>query len=324
MMHFACAIQPSSKQTSLTVTDLRHLGRTPFDDVPSDLRRKVYDVPYVELDDGSGGQLWVTRYGWQCLEHLDPERWYAGAQYGRRGKRLSEGSGAVYCLSSTVPADRSIDLVVKFSRMAQDTQLDVASLFPGSVPRHLLDAADFNDPFQEFGLLEELRNSQYGPPDLRIRTKRPLAIYSPGRRFEAWRLGRTEDHFQRHEHQLAQDQENLEPGMAAVRLSIDRQYVYVFQWVRGIDAQSLLQAGELSASQVSSLMINVIEDLSTKGFRVLDNKPGHVILRKRSNGELLKHRQRFAYALVDFELLQATEPYLHWRKSMTGGLESNG
>jgi hypothetical protein len=58
---------------------------------------------------------------------------------------------------------------------------------------------------------------------------------------------------------------------------------------------------------------NVVEDLAGKGFRVLDTKPNHVILRKRTSGELLRRRGRLTYALVDFELLQRTEEYEHWR-----------
>ena len=137
-------------------------------------------------------------------------------------------------MSSTVSAGPCVELVVKFSRMAQDLPLDVSSQFPGGVPRHVVDAAVFNDPFQEFGLLEELRNSRYGPSSLRVRTKRPLAIYSPGKRCEMWQLGRTEDRFRRHSRQLAEDQETLEDGMRTVEMSIDRQYVYLFHWVAGL------------------------------------------------------------------------------------------
>ena len=49
-----------------------------------------------------------------------------------------------------------------------------------------------------------------------------------------------------------------------------------------------MQAGALSTSEASALVVNVIEDLAAKGFRVLDNKPAHVILRKRPDGRLLR------------------------------------
>jgi len=309
------AVAPPPEQMPQTIPDLLNLSRILFNEVPRSLRRRVYGIPYVRLDDTTGGRLWVTRHGWQHLPHLDPAKWYLDGQFSRRGKRLSEGSGAVYRVSSTVSVGRPIELVVKFSRMAQDLPLDVSSQFPGGVPRHVVDAAEFNDPFQEFGLLEELRNSRCGPSSLRVRTKRPLAIYSPGKRFELWQLGRTEDRFRQHARQLVEDQETLEHGMKAVEMSIDRQYVYLFHWVRGIDAQSLMQAGALSAPEASALVVNVIEDLAATGFRVLDNKPGHVILRKRPAGRLLRRDGRLVYALVDFELLQRTERYRRWRET---------
>jgi hypothetical protein len=207
--------------------------------------------------------------------------------------------------------------------MAQDVPLHVSSHFPGEVPRHVLDASTFNDPFQEFGLLEELRNSRFGVSRLRIRTKRPLAIYSPSRHLEPWKLGRTEDRFHRHRAQLANDQRTLEHGATPVEISINRQYLYVFHWVRGIDAQSLLNAGILSKEEAASLVVNVIEDLATKGFRVLDTKPGHVILRQRPDGRLLERAGRLVYALVDFELLQRTEEYSSWRETSGGSMKSD-
>jgi hypothetical protein len=170
----------------------------------------------------------------------------------------------------------------------------------------------FNDPFQEFGLLEELRNSRFGPSGLRIRTKRPLAIYSPPKRLEPWQLGRTEDRFQRHCRKLARDQATLENGSKAVEISIHRQYLYLFRWLHGVDAQNLLKAGALSRQEAAALVLNVIEDIAAKGFRVLDTKPGHVILRQRPDGRLLRRGGRLVYALVDFELLQRTEEYSSW------------
>ncbi len=177
------------------IEHLRSLASVPFEQVPGSMRRDVYHVPYVELDDVMGGRLWVTQHGWRHLEHLDPARWYSGQQYSRRGQRLSEGTGAVYTVSSRNTENRSINLVVKFSRMAQEVFLHVSSSFPDDVPASVVERAAFNDPFQEFGILEDLRTSRWGSDTPRILTKRPLAIYSPAKTFEPWQLGRTEDRF---------------------------------------------------------------------------------------------------------------------------------
>ena len=291
------------------------LWRLPFDEVASELRRKVYGVEYAELHDTTGGCLWVTRLGWSHGGRLEPAHWFVDGQYSRRGKRISKSTGSVFQVSSTPWHNRPADMVVKFSRMARDLPLEISSQFPGGVPRHVADEATFNDPFQEFGLVRELRHSKYGPADIKIRTKVPLAIYSPGRRFAAWQLGRNSDVFCRHQGRLAEDQRAC-ASSEAVELSPDRQYVCLFQWVRGADAASLVRAGVLSAHQAAALVVEVIENLTAKGFRILDMKPDHIILRQRSDGRLLMRHGRLVYALVDFELLQRTEAYENWRGSV--------
>jgi hypothetical protein len=278
----------------------------------------VYGVPYVELDDDSGGRLWVTEHGWRHLTHLAPRRWYQDGQYRRRGERLAEGSGAVFRVASEVPGRTPLDLIVKFSRMARDVPLHVSSQFPGDVPRHVLDETSFNDPFQELGLLHELRNSNFGPADLRILTKRPLAIYSPGQHFQAWQLGRTEDLFRRHARLLAHDQAQRSVGLPPVQISIERQYVYLFHRVRGDDARRLVATGVISQQSAADLVRRAVDELAAKGFRMLDIKPSHLILRTRSDGRLVERAGEPAYALVDFELLQRTEPYARWRASRAG------
>jgi hypothetical protein len=69
-----------------------------------------------------------------------------------------------------VSAKRSFDLIVKFSRMAQDIPVFTSSQFPVDAAERLALEARFNDPFQEFGFLEELRNSRFGSRRLRVLT----------------------------------------------------------------------------------------------------------------------------------------------------------
>jgi hypothetical protein len=267
------------------------------------------------LEDASGGTLWVTRHGWNLLEHLNPARWYRDRHYDRHGEYLSKGSGSVFRVTSEDSAGKAVGLVVKFSRMAQDLQLQVSSRFPDGLPRHVLDESVFNDPFQEFGLLEELRAGEFGPPDIRVPTKRPLAIYSPGKRLKSWQLGRSEYQFRQHSRLLAENQKRLQRGMPIVELSLNRQYITLFHWVRGIDAEALVDAGLMSATEAAELVMRVMGDLAAKGFRMLDIKPNHIILRRRQDGRLLTRNGQLAYALVDFELLQRTEQYRTWRET---------
>ena len=297
---------------SRILTDWQEL---PFTDIPREFRREVFDVPYVQLDDVTGGRLWVTRHGWRHLQQLDPAAWFFDRQYSRRGQQLAGGTGSVFRVPCLGPQHRAIDLVVKFSRMAQEILLDVSALLAGDLAERAIEGAAVNDPFQEFGLLEELRTSRFGPADLRILTKRPLAIYSPGKAFESWQLGRTADRFCCHRCRLDRDQAKRASGLQTVEMSIQRQYVMLFHWVHGEDAEQLLRRGVISASEARALVLHVVNDLAAKGFRVLDTKPNHIILRHRPGKGLLCRGTRPVYALVDFELLQRTEEYERWRQT---------
>jgi hypothetical protein len=54
----------------------------------------------------------------------------------------------------------------------------------------------------------------------------------------------------------------------------------------------------------------VVHELWQKGYRVIDMKPAHVILRPRPDRNLLRDRNgQFAYALIDYELLERTREH---------------
>ena len=311
-----CAERPVVASRGHAIEGLRQLASLAFDRVGQGLRRNVYGVPYIELDDESGGKLWVTRHGWRHLKHLEPRAWYAQKQYRKYGRRLNDGSGAVYRYQNPMREDdrSNIPLVVKFSRFAQDVQFGGCAALSAGVAHECLDKLVFNDPFQEFGLLEELRRGEFGPSDVQILTKRPLAIYSPGMRFDAWQMGRSRDAFRRHQRRLEADQRLQSLPMDSEDFSIERQYIMLFHWVRGTDAQSLIRQGILSDSDAEALVRWVHSELAAKGFRVLDTKPSHIILRHREAKGLMRRNGRVAYAMVDFELLQRTAAYQRWRE----------
>jgi len=149
-------------------------------------------------------------------------------------------------------------------------------------------------------LLMELRRGRAGPRAIRILTQRPLAIYVPSKRLPLWQTGRSEHKIQA---KIAQH-----PG---VEIDILREYVLLFGWVKGLDAVESADYWRLDPqrrqeflSQTNSL---VIHELAQKGYRVVDMKPQHVILRPRQDRTLLRDRHRqIVYALVDYELLQRT------------------
>jgi hypothetical protein len=127
-----------------------------------------------------------------------------------------------------------------------------------------------------------------------------LAIYVPPERLRLWQTGRSE---QKIRAKIARH-----PG---VEIDILRQYVVLFGWVKGLDAVETADLFKLRdkarkrfISHVNSL---VIHELAQKGYRVIDMKPQHVILRPRPGRKLLRdHDHQFAYALIDYELLERT------------------
>ena len=51
--------------------------------------------------------------------------------------------------------------------------------------------AEFNSPFEEIALVEELRNTAYGPDHIHIMLQKPLGIYVPPERLQLWQTGRS-------------------------------------------------------------------------------------------------------------------------------------
>ena len=276
-------------------------SRIPFDEVTDLPRTTVYDVDYLRRDEPDGGQIWFTRYGWAWQEHLSPELWYRNKRYVKHGTRLTRGTGAVYRIATPDEQGRELDLVIKFSRFAQDVPLHITVTYPGDVPHNLVDNSRFNSPFYEFGQIKKIRQpSADGTP--RILSGRPLAIYSPPARYKLWQLGRTRLRFDHYARLLAADQQSVPPE-EQLQLDMYRQYIVIYSWEKGDDAELAFIAGKLTDAELFSLTQEVQELLEAKGFLVLDNKPRHYIVRTRKNGELMRRNGKLVYSLIDFELL---------------------
>lgn len=290
---------------------LRTLLSTPFGDAPRAHRGRAFGVDYQCLDLPDGSTLYVTAHGWPLLDHLMPGRWYEHRLFADQGERLSGGTGNVYRVPTRGLAGRPRDLVVKFSRFAQEVPLHVMSTFLHAVDQAARDNAAFNSPFEEFGHIAALRQRSRQTALGRVWTKRPLAIYRPAGRFPLWQLGRTTGRFAAYDyaHGRNQDFEQRTHSPArAITLEIDRDYILLFGWVDGADAEQMFERNLLSIDDLKAMTQRVETHLAAAGFRVLDHKPKHFILRQRPDGSLLRRRDALAYALIDFELLQATQP----------------
>lgn len=244
-------------------------------------------VGYVHIRTRDRGDLYLTRYGLPFLQHLMPSNWYAGGWFRQHRERL-KGTSTVYRLPTRPIEGRSLELVVKWSRVGQDVPIETKVL------ENMLNA-EFNSPFEEFALVEELRSGRYGSPDIRLLTHRPLAIYAPPDRFQLWQTGRSKEKINR--------KIRKHPG---VELDILRQYIMIYEWIKGIDAAEAFEQLQRPTEDLHQFTADVIEHMRLKGFEVADMKPAHMIVRKTNDGFLLRRRGEIAYALVDFELLRRT------------------
>jgi phosphoenolpyruvate carboxykinase (GTP) len=248
---------------------------------------RVLGVDYTHLQLPNGADLYVTAYGHPFIDHLRPENLLSDkAWFQRNAVRLS-GTSAIYHVRTKPVAGVSRDVVVKWNRMGQDV--------PGAETADHLTTAEFNSPFEEFSLVQELRASRRESPDP-VLTQKPLAIYASSEHVDLWRSGRKE--YKMH----AKIQAHKD-----VPLSMFRLYAVVYEWVKGIDAVQALDRGLLDERQVEALTLRSRDDLKRRGFSVRDSKPHHVIIRPLEGGGLAQDRRGQAlYALIDFELLERT------------------
>ncbi len=247
-------------------------------------------VDYLRLKTGDGGDLYLTRFGLPFREQLAPENWYAPDWFAVRRTRLP-GTSAIYKVPTRPVRGVSLNLVARFSRVGQEIPLDTLTLNENI-------HAEFNSPFEEFALVMELRAAGLGASRARILTKRPLAIYMPPEQLRHWQTGR------------------LESKMAAKRarhpeaeLDLLRQYILLYGWIEGLNAVQAIQAlgvtGRLAETFLAETTLHAIHDLEQLGFRMLDIKPEHLVLRIRPDGSLLRRcTGNPSYALVDYELLE--------------------
>lgn len=282
---------------------VEQLAKVPFNQVDKPMKSTVLGVDYNYLNLGLDGDLYITSFGWPFLKYLTPDRWYLNRRFAQVGRRQPDGVGSVYRVPVRNDRNEGIDLIVKFSRFAQCTLLYANSDRPLNVSSSTAMNAHINSPFEEFTVLLNLRRHGRILGRTSLLTKRPLAIYSPPELYSIAKLGRSQWRFDRCQDAIQRDQNRMKTPVP-VQLDIQKDYILLYHWVKGENAQEMHNQGLLSREEVASLMLRVDNDIKEQGFRVLDNKPQHIILRKRSNGELLRRNDALVYALVDFELLE--------------------
>lgn len=259
---------------------------------PSAKTKTLLGVRYDHYELRDGADLYVTRYGRPFLQHLRPDNWFE-SEWFRQSREKLRGTSTVYKVRTKPIAGQAKDLVVKWCRVGEKVPLDTFTL------NKFIDA-EFNTPYEEFSLVMEMR-ARAKPGT--IRTHKPLAIFVPAKRLELWQTGRSRSKIA---HKKAKFRD--------VELDIYRQYILIYEWIKGAAstepaaAAVAEQAGYADAEALARDMLHrSITDMWQAGYRVLDVKPEHVIVRPSAEGGLLRDRSgRPAYALVDFELLART------------------
>jgi len=252
-------------------------------------RINVLGVDYTHLTTADGGDLYVTGFGKHLIQHLLPENWFADQWFSGHREKL-EGSSTVYKVRTREVNGRSLDIVVKWCRVGTEVPFDTITL-------NKFAQAEFNSPYEEFAMVMEMRRLK--APGT-IRTHKPLAIYAPPERLHLWQTGRLESKIA---HKAAKHRD--------VELDVYRHYILIYQWIEGASVVEILEQTDIPKEQHPEIMKDLtnraISELGQRGFRVIDMKPAHIIVRTTSDRKLMTGRSKeVAYALVDFELLERT------------------
>jgi len=254
-------------------------------------QRSIQGVDYWHRKPAAaGGDLFLTRFGLPFAKHLDPANWLSEPWFSEHRRRL-RGTSAIYYTQTKPVAGKSLEIVVRYNRVGQELPVD-------TLTRDLNTAAAFNTPFEEIAEVMRLRRERFGPKAWRVPTKRPLAIYSPPTRMQLWQTGRNESQIAA---KLARNPE--------VELDILRTYILVYGWIKGIDLQDLVDdfcpRGGSRQQMLDGTMAEVEGELAQAGFRVLDMKPAHIVVRVGRDGRLKRRKNgRLVYALIDYELME--------------------
>lgn len=276
-----------------------------FDEAGDEWKQRIFGVDYILLRGMQGGLLFLTRYGWPLADSLRPRHWYVDGRFRETGQRLVGSTGSVFRMELPHRELPGLPVVIKFNRFAQDAPVFYTIASQSEAADKIARGARFLSPFEEFSLLQKLRASHKGHSDRRpIWTQRPLGIYCPATRYPAWKLGRKENTYWRYDRALAADQKD-QPEDQRIVHEWDRVYITLFNWVKGVDAQDAAESGAISDETMVELSRSANKELSDRGFRVLDSKPRHIILRPHGrSGRPKKFRGQLPYALIDYELLE--------------------
>jgi hypothetical protein len=225
----------------------------------------VLGTVYVHTKTNDGGDLYLTRFAEPFQEHLAVENWHEESWFNEHKIKL-EGTSSVYRVPTKEVKGETLNLVVKNCRVGEDVPLDTHTL------QEFCDA-EFNSPWEEFALNEELREGRYGPKDIQVDIQHPMAIYVPPEKMQLWQSGRSRSKINR-----------IRARHPGIDLDILKQYKLIYKWIRGKSITEIFQNIDISINErryhLNVMNEKVFEDLKKKGFLVADMKPEHIIIGK--------------------------------------------
>jgi hypothetical protein len=223
----------------------------------------VLGVVYLHTRTEDGGDLYFTRFAEPHHQQLEINNWYEESWFSANRVRLL-GTSSVYRVPTRPVNGISIDLVVKNCRVGEDVPLNT----------HTLEEfcnAEFNSPWEEFALVMEMGDKQFGQRLGWIRVQQPLAIYVPPQRMQLWQSGRSRAKINR-----------IHARHPGVDLDILKQYKLIYEWIRGKNLSEIFENIKIDIPDIvhhlKTMQKKAFDDLSRKGYLMADMKPEHVII----------------------------------------------
>ncbi len=270
----------------------------------------VLGVVYFHSKTEDGGDLYLTRHAEPHAEHLEIRNWYEESWFAQHRTKLL-GTSSVYKVPTRPVNGTHLDLVVKNCRVGEDVPINT----------HTLEEfvnAEFNSPWEEFALVQEMGDRQYSQEIGWVKVQRPLAIYVPPQKMQLWQSGRSRSRINR-----------IHARHPGIDLDILKQYKLVYEWIRG---KNLIEIFEHIRTDIPNIMEHLKTmqakaqgDLTRKGYVMADMKPEHVIIDeedcrriaaagKQGDADAAASQVRMVerllevgkYSVIDYELLFRT------------------
>jgi len=251
---------------------------------------RIFNVEYAHIKLADKSDFYVTELGLPFISQLMPKNFYTDKKWFNHNSTRLSGTSCVYRVQTKKIEEKSKDIVIKWNRMGQ--------VIPGSRENDEFDDARFNSPFEEFGLVMELRDSMYKNSKKPHVIHKPLAIYVPSEKNDLDRMGRRKYRM-----------EEIISGHTEIDIDMNRSYAVIYEWIKGFDAVDACKNNIIDTSMMEKLTLEAGKNMKKRGYIVRDNKPHHIIIRPNGRHKNdTKSKKIFSIsALVDFELLERTK-----------------